>query len=502
MLPLICYFWAQMKAGTIRIFIVFLVCFCAGCASIQPPPGGKKDVTPPKLLSVTPPDSQLNTKVSRVQLRFDEFITVSDANKEVQISPILSIAPVVTGLGKKVTIKIVDSLLEPNTTYRVSFGNAIKDLHEGNPFTKYTYTFSTGNYFDSLQLSGKVINAATGLPDSGDIYVMLYYATRSDSAVVREKPKYIAKVSGDGSFNMKGLPARKFRIYAMKDLNGNYIYDGGKELIAFNEETIIPGDTAIKPINLRMFREIDTNHVDTSNNKKLRMGATKTAKEGFTYYVPVDTGDARRRTFDINLPIKITFSLKPSAIAENRIHLEYDSAGIKTEVPVKITLDTAKKSLTIANPAWLENTVYTLRLQKGFAKDTGGNDVMPSRYTFRTRRDEDYGKLNIHLPSKYMGKQYLLMVFADADTIYQKPVTDTNIALVRLRPGNYTFRIIVDKNENGKWDTGDLFEKIQPEEVIPYNNTLTLKAGWENLIDFEEKKKPRLNTAQDKTIPK
>jgi len=52
----------------------------------------------------------------------------------VEISPILSIPINVTGAYKKVTVKIEDTLLQENTTYRISFGNAIRDVHEGNIF--------------------------------------------------------------------------------------------------------------------------------------------------------------------------------------------------------------------------------------------------------------------------------------------------------------------------------------------------------------------------------
>ena len=114
---------------------------------------------------------------------------------------------------------------------------------------------------------------------------------------------------------------------------------------------------------------------------------------------------------------------------------------------------------------------------------------MPGRYVFRTRNDDDYGKIKVHLPAKYNNTKYLLLVTTDRDTVYQKPVRDTIINLPRLRPDKYTFRIIVDKNRNGKWDTGDLFGKLQPEEVIPYPDKVILKPGWDNTIDFEQKPK-------------
>ena len=47
-------------------------------------------------------------------------------------------------------------------------------------------------------------------------------------------------------------------------------------------------------------------------------------------------------------------------------------------------------------------------------------------------------------------------------------------------------QIIKDANNNGKWDPGVLLQKIQPEKVINYNATITLKAGWDNDVDFTE----------------
>lgn len=483
-----------MNASAIRFLILVILCFGAGCASIMPPTGGKKDVTPPKLVSVTPADSLLNTRVSKIEMYFDEYITVSDVSKEVAISPILAIQPTVTGQNKHVTVHIPDTLLEPNTTYRLSFGKAIKDLHEGNPFTGYTYTFSTGSYFDSLEVHGSAIVAATGQPDSSGLYVMLYDAADNDSAVVRKKPKYITKADVSGSFSLKGLPAKKFRIYALKDANNNMIYDGGKEMIGFTAHTITPGDTAMPPIQLRVFAEIDTSRkgADTTQNNlfKNRSGKKPDISKEFTYNVAIDTSDIRKRTLDITHPVDITFTRPVAAISQERMSLMVDSSGIEVETAASLTQDTNKNLLHL-NAVWQENTVYTLRLLKGFAKDTAGTDAMPSRFTFRTKRDEDYAKLQIHLPTKYYGKQFVLVVQRNKDTIYQKPVADTMVNLTRLQPGTYNLHVIIDSNENGKWDTGNLFEKIQPEVVIPYNQAITLKAGWDNIIDFEPQQKSK-----------
>ena len=111
-------------------------------------------MTPPRLLSVSPADSLLNTKVTEIELKFDEFIVVTNPSSEVTISPILPFPLTIEGIRRTVTVSIPDTLLLDNTTYRISFGKAIQDLNENNPFTGYSYIFSTGAYFDTLSLSG------------------------------------------------------------------------------------------------------------------------------------------------------------------------------------------------------------------------------------------------------------------------------------------------------------------------------------------------------------
>jgi hypothetical protein len=478
------YFWAQMSLASARYFLLFIIlCISVGCANIVPPAGGKKDTTPPKRIAITPADSQLNTRVSKIEMHFNEFVTVSDITTEVQVSPLLPIPISVVATGKRVNVKIPDSLLQENTTYRISFGRAIKDLHEGNPMKPYTYTFSTGSYFDSLQLNGTVIDAATGRPDTG-VFILLYDASESDSAVVRKKPKYIGRV-GNGSFSVQGLPYREFKIYALKDANANLIYDGKGEKIGFIDSTVFPADSAGALIVIKTFAE---DIKDTSTKPK--ESAFKRKKPEFTkdffYNVSVDTTNINKGSYDITKPLQIQFNKSVDTFNKGRVYLNYDSLGIAVEAPFTLDTDTVRKDILLLNTNWKENAIYTLRLLKGFAKDSARAEVNPSRYTFRTRSDDDYSKLTIHLPTKYNSTKYVLLVRSETDTVYMKPVTDTMVHLTKLKPGAYSMFVIVDKNGNGKWDTGDLFEKLHAEDVIPFDEAMQLKAGWDNTYDFEK----------------
>src|SRR5207302_1539821 len=100
------------------------------------------------------------------------------------------------------------------------------------------------------------------------------------------------------------------------------------------------------------------------------------------YVVNVDTADNRRRTQEINKPTTIYLQKKLSALNTSKFFLTSDSAGITVEAPLKVESDTSGRKVTLTTP-WRENALYTLRLQKGFAKDSAGTDLPPSRYTFR-----------------------------------------------------------------------------------------------------------------------
>lgn len=466
-------------------YLLIALFFGAGCANIVAPTGGEKDMIPPKLVSVQPADSQLNVRTSKIRLNFDEYVALADASSQVIISPLLPIQPTITSLNKHVNISFPDSLLLPNTTYHITFGNAIRDIHEANIYKSNGYVFSTGSYFDSLSLSGKVLDATTGLPDSAAT-IVLYPVTDEDSAFVRKKPMYATHVGPGGEFNIQGLPQKDFRIYALRDKNTNLIFDDRSEWIGFNGQPVVPGMDTSGPLLIRTFPVAGADTAATTNSLS---GSGSKFSDDAPYRVLVDTMDNKKRTFDITKPLGIAFSKKPGPIDKEKIFLTYDSADVTVEVPLAIDFDSNKNLLQLS-AKWVEDAIYLLRLQKGFAKDTAGNDYLPGRYSFHTRQDGDYARLTVNLPSKYYGPGFLLQVINDVDTIHQKPVLDTTVTLLRVAPGNYKLRLIVDENENGNWDTGDLFGKKQPELVVPYTLPIMLKPGWENQVDFERAPEP------------
>ena len=208
------------------------------CANAVAPTGGPKDETPPKVVGTVPENHSINFNGKKIELTFDEYITLENANQNVLISPPLNEKPDIKLHNKTVTVKFKETLAA-NTTYTINFGTAIKDLHEGNQLKDYVYSFSTGDHIDTLCIAGKVLNASDKKPVE-EAYVSLYAADRDnlDSLPLSTKPNYITKTDKEGNFRLNGLADKKYLVFALKDVNSNLYFDLPNEEVAFLDSLV------------------------------------------------------------------------------------------------------------------------------------------------------------------------------------------------------------------------------------------------------------------------
>ena len=129
-----------------------------GCAKIGSPTGGPKDETPPVIVSSKPVNYSTAFDGKKIEIKFDEFIQLKSIYKELIISPPLEERPVTRLKGKSLVIDLNNELRD-STTYTLNFGNAIADNNEGNVLPNFEFVISTGNYVDSLSVTGKLLNA-------------------------------------------------------------------------------------------------------------------------------------------------------------------------------------------------------------------------------------------------------------------------------------------------------------------------------------------------------
>lgn len=251
--------------------LMLLAAFLLGsCARMGQPDGGWYDETPPRILGATPADKGTNVKSQKVSIFFDEFIQIENATEKVVVSPPQLETPEIVASGKRIKIELLDSL-KPNTTYTIDFSDAITDNNEDNPLGNYTYSFSTGDAIDTLEVSGKVLQAKDLEPVKG-ILVGLYNDL-SDTAFTTKPMLRVSRTDGSGRFVIKGVAPGTYRVYALQDADGNYLFNQKSEMLAFSQEKIVP---SFKP-DVRQ----DTTWIDSLRIKSID-------RVGYTHFLPDD----------------------------------------------------------------------------------------------------------------------------------------------------------------------------------------------------------------------
>lgn len=452
-----------------------------GCANIIPPQGGPRDSLPPVLLESSPRDSARNFTGDKITFTFNEFVEVQNVAENLLVSPLPVNNPIVDYKLRTVTVRIKDSL-EANTTYTFNFGNAIRDFNESNPYKNFTYTFSTGRYIDSLQLKGKIILAETGKTDS--TLIVMLHTSSDDSVVIKEKPRYIAKVDGRGNFTFTNLPPKKFYLYALKDEGGTRRYLSNKQLFAFaakpvevqqqNDSLVLyayaaPAASAMSAVNSAL------------QNLKGPRGNKTTADKRLKFQSSAENGSQ-----DLLSNFSLSFDTPLRSFDSLKLKLFTDSAFVPVEKYAFQKDSTGKKiQLKMGPSGWKQNTLYQLILDRDFAEDTMGRKLLKTdTISFTTKKQSDYGSLKIKIRNLDMTKNPVLIFLSNGAMVNSFPLSSPEFSSTLFLPGEYELRILFDTNKNGIWDPGQFFGKHQqPEIAKPIERKLNIKPGWGN--EFE-----------------
>lgn len=226
-----------LRHGLSLLSGLFMLLMIYACASIGNPNGGPYDEEPPKYVRSIPAPNQTNFTGKKVEIYFDELIQLEKPSENIIITPPQRQTPVIQGIGKRVTVEFKDTLRE-NTTYTIDFTNSIVDNNEKNVLENYTFAFSTGDHIDTLEVSGMLLNAQNLEPMPG-ITIGLH-SNLEDSAFVTLPFDRTSRTNERGRFTIRNISPGTYRIYALNDVNRDYLFDQPGEDIAFQEEPITP----------------------------------------------------------------------------------------------------------------------------------------------------------------------------------------------------------------------------------------------------------------------
>ncbi|MFV0219402.1 Ig-like domain-containing protein [Empedobacter falsenii] len=487
--------------------------------------------------------TNVDVNLQEATINFDEYILLKEYSKNVVVSPSFQIPPIVTpqALAKKnISIKFQEPLL-PNTTYSFNFGDAIQDFNENNKLSNFQYVFSTGSFIDSLKVTGRV-NSSYDFKLPEKILVGLYKvdSTYKDSIILQKKPYYIARANDKGEYQLNYLASGKYKLIAFEDKVENVMYDYGKERLAFHNEPIELN--ANQQINLNLFNQKPDYRKPEASFKQEGLIVFKTTgatddvtitpvgKEFKTAYIQkfprqdsinfwfnpkVDTivGRSAKLNFKVqhkdqidevsalysksNTERKLEFkAINDQKLAPNKPFKIQANAPIKSldlskiyvfkdtlSIPFKVSIDTVNaQNLNFAFEKNLDEK-FEVNIYPNALTDVLGekNDTLAYPIKMGTRGDFGHLKLTLqNTPSKPFILQFLKTDkdFTVIEEIYN-PANKNYFEFNFIEPGEYLFRLLVDENENGKWDTGDYLSGKQPEPIYLYPEPIKIRAMWD-----------------------
>lgn len=544
-----------MRYSFIIIFIAFIIgLISSSCANQLQLTGGPKDEVAPQLDTlVSTKNYQTYFEKQDIDLSFDEFIDLKDANKQIVISPPLEFPLQIKNRLKKISIELNDKeTLKENATYVVNFGKSIKDYTEGNILENFTFVFSTGAYIDSLTISGTVVDARTQEPKE-DVLVLLY-TNHQDSVIYKERPFYFA-VSGEGGvFEIKNLRADTFKVMALGDQNINYTFDPLSEEIGFLEDLYILNDSTSQEIKLEVFKEISaarykSYEVEAQGKLKVEFEGIPDSssvrvvsdvphfidhKDGDPFlnvwYTPRNTRSLQFEIFKEKVKDTISARINPRTIDTLKGGVELTNFSTDPEVglhpndtlsfdfnrPIKevdmnqiIFVDTLRKDtldLQFVNNqfpcivgkiahTWIAASDIEMTFLPGAFKDIfeTRNDTL-TRF-LRIGLPDDFGDITLD-PINFDSVTYVITLLKDGKKKGTASFFGNSdpITFNQLAPGSYSLEIIEDIVPNGRWDPGNYLEKRQSERIyeVPLD---VLKPGWkmEEVLDLLTIRTP-LNT--------
>lgn len=544
-----------------QIIAGLALALCAlACARQGAPTGGPKDLEPPKLDSIaSTPNFTTRFDKKRIELHFDEWITLEDATNQVIISPPLAKRPKVTLKGKMVLVELPEAeVLRENTTYTINFGKSVKDLHEGNVATNLRFIFSTGDFIDSLSTGGRIVDAYTGEPVE-NITIMLYDIF-TDSVIRQERPYYFSRTDKSGQFTLENLKAGRYKVAGIEDADQNLKWSGENERIAFMDSLLNVSDSLRGPLLLRVFKEqqrfrLFDRNVSRYGLAKLIYTASpdsvqlRTEQAGLRflteksldtllvwYDLPDSTswqlfanGDTvqlkalnrndflkkNRLLFADDAPIAVprgatarrgqappATTVSTSPPAKTITQSQFKPAGLIFKTPTAafdtslwlVSVDSVRSNnftvrkdsiaprKLLLDVGWLPGKTYNLVLLPGAVTDfygTSNTDTLQRQFSIAT--EKQLGGLNLNVEDLTPGKQYVVQLLngsvVEEERRFLTATAARKLTYTGLPTATYTILLIEDENGNGRWDTGNYFNHVQPERIFT-KKLESLRANW------------------------
>ncbi len=404
--------------------------------------------------------------------------------------------------------------------------------------------FSTGDILDTLMLKGNVKDLFSGqVPKEA---IVNLYEDSDTLNIEKQSPAYFTLVDEKGNFLFTNVKEGKYKLFGWQEQNKNSTYQEGEPLGFVNDVILLPKDEkkdfnlllgkedhqkpeiakeymlnshyefefreGIKEVNiesktklyyfldnknLRIFTEefskdsipIKMNVIDSSNNVleldtkifcPIPKAKKKQEKQRFELKAELVTGTGIEKDLELTIssdkpiisffPEKLKYYPdKDTAKIQNLLEKEgqdWQWNAYKTAIKIKKKLKFKEKIEMLADSVLFINV----------EKDSSN----AFKKTFTLKNPLQFATISGNIDTKE--PFYVLELINEKEEIVASRRNVKKFNFEYLPSGKYRFRIIIDKNNNGKWNNSDWKKKIEAENIIQLElkeNGGKIKEKWD-----------------------
>lgn len=517
----------------------------SGCAAISSPEGGVRDTIPPKLVRSVPANGTRNYQGQLVRLEFSEQVQLKELAKNLIVAPLIGDDNPYKIREERTAITLTyEKPLKANTTYSFNFGNSISDITESNPAPKAMVSFSTGPDLDSASVRGTVQGVLSQQPVENAV-VLLYpeadtstvqrgrptYLARTDKAgrfeltylkAARyrayalldknqnnryEEPEQIAYLPdlltvGGRTDSVRFLltrPDTRRPLVTTQKTNPTDFrvsYNEGVQQL-----TLAPLGTAAAPAGLNdalqltekgrtavLYRTPQLQEgrflltaTDSAGNTgrdtiAVRFQGNPPAKRGVAYTVEGNPREVYRQgqvKFVFNEPILLTPGKPVGTLLEDSLKRR------PLQLPADGQLSPDRSTLSINLNTTARKTV-TLLLDSAVVRSITGQSLGLKPLRLRVTEQTSTGTLSG--PVQTTAKRFWVQLLDATGNV--QFVLDSPKGTYRfdnLQPGTYRIRILIDGNQDGRWQGGDPQLRRPAEPVYLFSKSIQVRSNFDNV---------------------
>ena len=165
--------------------------------------------------------------------------------------------------------------------------------------------------------------------------------------------------------------------------------------------------------------------------------------------------------------LKITFPKPLERFDSAAIHLYVEQDSLWYRSP--FTLERTNEREWEMYADWIYGAEYSFEIDSLAFIDIYGLCSDPYKAGFKVATLESFASLFVNVSGVMTEGDIIVQMIDKGDKPVRSAIAQNGTAeFYYVQPGVYYLRAIIDRNKNGKWDTGEYFEDIQPEEVY-YN---------------------------------